>query len=751
MKKRRIMALLLSSAMVGSMLTGCGGGSTSTTTDASTEASSTETAASTEASSAATEASSEVVAEEKEPDTRLAKDVYADYDATNYWEESEALYDEIFGDFVDYYQKAEASDNLSERYAYQAIAEAKMLEQATMVPLTTRGGNYNIRRVAPKTVNTTLWGSNEYRYETIIPVEEMVKAEDTQAMRELWFELAGTGTYEEKVKEYLTEHGYTIKDSYNYSNYTSDPETWDVLASSRSVVSEPLAVTVDGLYQYDMENVQQPALAESYEESADGLTYTFKIRQGVTWVDSQGRKVADLTADDFVAGFQHLLDCPSGPADLLSGVVEGVSEYRSGEITDIEQVGVKALDDYTLEYKLANKTPYFMSMMAYNIFLPMSRSYYESQGGKFGTEFDDTASDYNYGKDPDHIAYCGPMLVTSYTAANTVVYKANPSYWNPDALNVHTITWLFNDGTDTLKVYNDCVNGVNDGGGLNTEAVEKAKSEGYFDDYVGFSDTDATSYMGWVNLNRKSYANFNDPNAVVSEKTVDEADRSVAALQNVHFRRAFLAGFDKATYNEQSVGADLKLASLRNSYVPATFVQLDEAVSVEGMSFPAGTYYGEIVQKVLDDDGIQAKVWDAASQSGDGFDGWYNPTYAKSEIAIAQEELAAEGITLDADHPAIIDYPYFVESTVRANQANAVKKSVEAATDGIIQVNLVSCASQEEWLNTSYYTDNGYDMNSDLSTTSGWAPDYGDPKTYLSTLYIEDDGYMLSNIGLFSH
>ena len=66
-------------------------------------------------------------------------------------------------------------------------------------------------------------------------------------------------------------------------------------------------------------------------------------------------------------------------------------------------------------------------------------------------------------------------------------------------------------------------------------------------------------------------------------------------------------------------------------------------------------------------------------------------------------------------------------------------------------MNLVACASQDEWLNTSYYTDNGYDMNSDLSTTSGWGPDYGDPKTYLATLYIEDDGYMLSNIGLFSH
>ena len=95
--------------------------------------------------------------------------------------------------------------------------------------------------------------------------------------------------------------------------------------------------------------------------------------------------------------------------------------------------------------------------------------------------------------------------------------------------------------------------------------------------------------------------------------------------------------------------------------------------------------------------------------------------------------------------------PFFSESTVRANQANAVKQSVEAATDGLIIVNLVSCSTQDEWLYTSYYTDNGYEMNGELSTTSGWAPDYGDPKTYLSTLVIEDDGYMLSNIGMFGH
>ena len=82
--------------------------------------------------------------------------------------------------------------------------------------------------------------------------------------------------------------------------------------------------------EYDCENVQQPALATSYDVSDDGLTYTFHIREGVDWVDSQGRKVADVKADDWVAGFQHMIDTNGGLGDLVDGVVLNASGYISG-------------------------------------------------------------------------------------------------------------------------------------------------------------------------------------------------------------------------------------------------------------------------------------------------------------------------------------------------------------------------------------------------------------------------------------
>ena len=98
-------------------------------------------------------------------------------------------------------------------------------------------------------------------------------------------------TEKQSVKDYLAEKGYTLKNSYAWNGYASDPEIWDPLAAWTNTVSEPLCMTVDGLIRYDMENVLQPGLATSWEHSEDGLTWTFHLREGVQWVDSQGRKL----------------------------------------------------------------------------------------------------------------------------------------------------------------------------------------------------------------------------------------------------------------------------------------------------------------------------------------------------------------------------------------------------------------------------------------------------------------------------
>ena len=570
----------------------------------------------------------------------------ANYDAT-----SSEIYDAQLGDFYEAYQKVDDASSVSEKYALEAVAEAKLLESGVMLPTRTRGGMYAISRVAPRTVDYTLWGNDYERFHQALVATDYIKAADRAEMKAKWAELKGTGTYEDWAKSYLQEKGYTLKDTYNYV-YPSDPVTWDVLATSLSADSEAIINTYDGLMEYDCEGTLQPALAESYEVSDDGLTYTFKLREGVKWVDSQGREVADVTADDFVAGMQHMMDAQGGLEYLVEGIIKNASEYIDGSVTDFSQVGVKAVDDYTVEYDLEAPCTYFTTMLGYGVFAPMSRTYYESQGGKFGQEYDSSASDYTYGKDPNSIAYCGPYLVTNATAKNTIVFQANDSYWNKDNINIKTLTWVYNDGTDVTKTYTDLKSGVLDGANLNTSTIETAKTDGLFDDYAYVTDTEATSYMAFYNLNRAAFANTNDDTTVVSSETDEQKAQTNAALQNVHFRRAISFGVDRASYNAQVTGEDLKYNSLRNGYTPGTFVSLDEDVTIdingEETTFPAGTYYGEIEQAQIDADGVKIKVWDSTADEGngssDGFDGWYSPENAMEELNTAIDELKADGV-----------------------------------------------------------------------------------------------------------
>ncbi len=681
-------------------------------------------------------------------------DPYADL-ADDYDAQSEAIYNDILGEFYAAYEEAKSVENVSERYALMAIAEAKLMESAVMLPLTSNGGNYAISRAVPNTATSTLWGNDSYRYHNMLVATEPLKAADRDQLKALWAELKGTGTWEAEAEKLVTELGYTLKDTYTIG-YASDPQTWDILATSRAADSEAIVNTYDGLYEYDSENMLQPALAESYEVSDDGTVYTFKIREGIKWVDSQGRAVADVKADDFVAGMQHMMDSMGGLEYLVQGIIVNASEYIAGDVTDFAEVGVKAVDDYTLEYTLCQKTPYFMTMLGYGVFAPMSREYYVSQGGQFGADFDNSVEEYTYGKTPDNIAYCGPYLVSNATAENTIVFKANPAYWNAENINIQTLTWLYNDGEDATKAYNDTMAGVLDGAGLNASSVEAAKTDGVFDTLAYISATDATSFMAFYNVNRLAFANIND-GSVATAKTEDECVRATAALRNEHFRRAVSFATDRATYNAQTVGEELKLTSMRNSYTPGTFVTLEEDVTIDingtATKFEAGTFYGEIMQAQIDADDVTMKVWDPKADGGIGssndFDGWYNPTAAAEELAAAIEELAAIGIEVSAENPIVIDLPYFSGSEAYGNRANAYKQSIEKVLDKAVIVNLTECVDSAAWYYAGYYTNYGNEGNYDVYDVSGWGPDYGDPATYLDTFLPDYAGYMVKCIGIY--
>ena len=679
-----------------------------------------------------------------------------------YLAESAKVYGEQLGDFKAAYAKAVAeTKNTSKRYALMALAEAKLMESAVYVPGTAKGGNYAISKVAPNTISSVLWGNDSYRFHNAILATELLKATDRAALKETWSTMRAEGKtakdYEAAVIKYFSDHGYTVKTTYNMG-YASDPQTWDAQATSRAADSEAIVNTYDSLMEYDAFNVLQPALAEKYTVSEDGLTYTFTLRQGAKWVNSKGQEVGEVKADDFVAGFQHMLDAKGGLEYLVEGVIVNAAEYNAKAVT-FDKVGVKADGDYKVVYTLTEPKSYFTTMLGYNVFAPLCRSFYESQGGKFGSEFNPSDTAYKYGKTQDNIAYCGPYVVTTNTAKSEIVFSKNASYWNKDGINLEKITWKYNDGKDNLKAYNDTKKDTLDGAGLNATSVAQAKKDTvgektYFDEYHYVSATDATAFGTFFNINRTAYANVQDGKLQTAKDSAEQA-RTKAALSNVHFRRALAMALDRTSYNAQTVGAELASVSLINSYTPGNFVSLSEDVTVsingKDTTFKKGTYYGEIMQAQIDADKVKIKVWDPTADEGAGssagFDGWYNAENAMEELKLAIAELKAQGVDLEKDGPIHLDLPAFISSQIYYNRAFSYKQSLATALGGYVTVDLAGATTSGDWYNAGYYTDYGYQANYDIYDVSGWGPDYGDPSSYLDTL--TEGGYMAKCLGIF--
>lgn len=755
---KRMLALLLAALMLVSVLAACGGDSGSP--------SSSEQSSSSEESSSETE-SSEAGDDTSDPEEgETGEWTPPSIDSEDYDEISAYYYDYNVGEFYETYEHAtEEVMDLNKRWAEEAIAEAKLMETGMLQPTTCDGGQYAFGRIAPGSTTTNGWGSDNERYQYSIVTEEILKTEDRDALKELLNEKRGTGEYRTEAQKYLTDKGYHLKDSYNIT-FTELPTTWDMMATSKAADTVPVLGTRDSLLYYDGENREVPALAESYEASEDGLTYTFHIRKGVKWVDSQGREVGDLTAQDWVAGLQHLCDAGDGIQSLFVGVVEGIEDYINGDETDFSKVGIEATDDHTLVYHLEKPVPYFTSMLHYGLSLPLCTSFYTSQGGAFGEDFDPGAENYTYGTSPETIAYCGPFLITNATAGNSINYVANPAYWDAENVTLKAMARLYNDGSDVTKNYSDLKAGITDQSTLNSSTLELAKSEKMdgdegtiFDTYAYVTATGVTSYINFMNVNRQTWANARDNTEAVSAQTEEDKERTHLAMNNVHFRRALCFAVDRTTWNAQGVGEELAALSVRNSYTPATFVSLTEDTTVtingEEVTFPAGTDYGEIMQAQIDADGVKITVYkkDSSAENGkgtgDGFDGWYSPENAVEELNIAVEELSKHGVTIDESNPIQVDLPFASNSTVYTNKANAYKQSVEASLGGKVIVNLIDCPSYEVWYYCGYNTNDGSEANYDMYDLSGWSPDFMDPCSYIDTFLPEYNGFMTKCIGVY--
>lgn len=163
-----------------------------------------------------------------------------------------------------------------------------------------------------------------------------------------------------------------------------------------------------------------PAGAEKWEASEDGLTWTFHLRK-MNWSDGEA-----VVAKHYVDSFQRILNPDNGFAyGFLAYDIEGAEEYNTGKGT-VDAVGVKAVDDYTLEFKLKHPVPYFASKVSYTTFHPIRLDIIEKLGDKYASEIKDTV-------------YNGPFKIESWDNGNSMVLVKNDTYWDADNVYLQKI------------------------------------------------------------------------------------------------------------------------------------------------------------------------------------------------------------------------------------------------------------------------------------------------------------------------
>lgn len=221
--------------------------------------------------------------------------------------------------------------------------------------------------------------------------------------------------------------------------YSAEISNLNYLVSSMSSYFRFVENVVDALVDFDQYGRVIPCLAESWEVSDDELTYTFHLREGVNWYTCEGEEYAPVTAQDFVDAAKWLLtkDNASTTANIFYSVVKNGEAYFNGEITDFNEVGIKAVDEHTLQYTLEQPTPYFVRMTSYICFLPVN--------GKFLEECGDTFATSN-----DTLLYNGAYIMTEFEPENRRILEMNENYWDKDNIYISRITYGYNKESNTL-------------------------------------------------------------------------------------------------------------------------------------------------------------------------------------------------------------------------------------------------------------------------------------------------------------
>jgi oligopeptide transport system substrate-binding protein len=423
---------------------------------------------------------------------------------------------------------------------------------------------------------------------------------------------------------------YAEEQVYKYT-YAEEITTLNYLINTTWVDMSVAANLIDALAQYDKYGILQPALAESWKVSEDGLEWTFNLRKGVMWVDYEGNEIAETTAHDFVSSAKYILTKAneSESANLVYSVIKNAEEYFNEEITDFSQVGVRAEDDYTLVYTLKKPVPYFESMLTYVSFFPVYGPFLEEMGDQFGTA-------------NSTLLYNGAYLLTEFEPQMQRLLTKNEAYWDKDNIFVKELNYKYNKEASAL------------GGELfkRGEVSHAIIPPANLDEWMTnpeLKDKVSPDRLG-------TYTFFYAFNFKPNFDAEYEPDNWKIAVNNSNFRKSIMSSFNRVASmaTEDPYNPEFRII---NTITPPNFASQD------GLDFT--------------DTGNLAKLNDV---------NFFNEDEAKAYKEKAVEELTAAGATF----PVKILMPYNTNSSYWANEAQVVKQQLETllGTD-YIQITLL--------------------------------------------------------------
>ena len=522
-------------------------------------------------------------------------------------------------------------------------------------------------------------------------------------------EQSGEKKEEEKKEEAAAPaSGDEISDLVISKLITRELETFNILYSQRAEDGENLTNLVDGLLEVDTDGKLVPGIAEEWGTEDGGLTWTFKIRQGVKWVDVNGNEKADCTAQDFAAGLEWVMNFHKNNSSNTSmplEMVKGAQEYYEYTKTLSEEeafalnaeegskfremVGLETPDDYTVVYHCITQKPYFDTLATYNSLYPISPAMVEELGGPAGVK----------SMNNENMWYNGAYTMTSYIHNNEKIFTKNPLYWDTECKRFDTVTIKMLESNDiSFQLYQNGEIDYVDLSEAHINTIAKDPSNKYYD-YMVPAVPSKYSYQFHFNFNKNKEDGTPDTNWNT-------------AIANEAFRKSWYYGLNLSDYWKRTNAIDPMVCE-NNFYTMKGLVYTTD-----------GTEYTELVKKELGlgetNGNTPARIDTAKAEE-----------YKKQAI----EELTALGVTF----PVGVDYYISASNQVALDSANVMAQAFsDGLGDDYVKFNIKTYVSsvRNEVVQPHLHS----------FVTNGWGADYGDPQNYLGQeVYGNDNAYYSAN------